>query len=331
MARQRRNVGLYAIVLLLPYLMGCGTSEGTAVSSGSERMYVALILPSASDDLAWSHGMLAGIRAAQDELGADAMELAIEEDLPSPGDAAASIGYYAEQGYDLIIAHGPQYREVVLGMAAGFPEVSFAYGPGSELAENVFAYEPQAQEGGYLLGMLAGMMTRTSKIGLVGLVEDESADKYAKGFAQGVHAVDGDAELLVAYTGSYGSIAAAVQIANAHLESGADVLTGSALRDRGAVQAAEEHAVLWLASDMGETTGWPQAVGAAQVYDWQDVVRYLLERRRAGVKGGEDVLLTFGNGRLSLVLADDLSLPEEVRSEVEAAALAISDGSLVVE
>ncbi len=318
-------------LLLAAVLTACGGSGLDVSPTSSDTFRIALILPSAKEDLAWSRGMYDGLLAAQEERGEDRLDVVIEEDLPSPGDAAASLRYHAEQGVDLIIAHGPQYGDTLLELAAAFPDVSFAYGSGSDTASNVFAYDPQAQEGGYLLGMLAGLLTHSSKTGLVGLVESHDAARYGQGFAQGVEAVNAGVEVLVDYTGSYGSKAAAVQMANAHMDNGADVLTGTALRGQGAVQAATEREVPWLASDLGASTAWPESVLAAQVYHWKDLVLYLVDTRTGGVKGGEHVLLSFGNGWLSLGYGEGFAVPSDVRAKLDGAVQAITNGSLVVE
>ena len=312
-------------------LTGCGSSAPDLPPAPADKMRVALILPSAKEDLAWSRGMVDGLLAAQEERGEDRLEVVIDEDLPSPGDAAASLRYHAEQGVDLIIAHGPQYAETLLELAAAFPDVSFAYGSGSATASNVFAYDAQAQEGGYLLGMLAGLSTRSNKTGGVGLVESQDAARYERGFLKGVEAVNSGVEVLVGYTGSYGSKAAAVQLANSQMDNGADVLTGTALRGQGAVQAAGERGVPWLASDLGASTAWPERVMAAQVYHWKDLVLYLVDARAAGIKGGEHVLLSFGNGWLSLGYSEDPVIAADVQAKLDDALQAITGGSLVVE
>ncbi len=331
MADKRWPMSPVLALLLVALLSGCGRQDQATEATVSVKTRIALILPSASEDLAWSHGMLVGARAAQEELGQERIELTVEEDLPSPIDAAASMEYYAGQGFDLIIAHGSQYRDIVFELAARFPDVSFAYGPGSDTAGNVFAYDPQAQEGGYLLGTLAGLLTRTNKIGLVGTVESEDSVKYVRGFLLGVASANADAQVLIGYTGSFGNTSAAAALASDYADTGADLLTGTALQSQGAVEAAANRGLPWLASDMGKSSGWPEAVMAGQVYHWKEVVAYLAGACAEGIRGGEHVLLTFGNGRLSLSYSDAAQVPDDVRLAVQEKLQAVTDGILVVE
>lgn len=331
MAYGRRAAKPALLLILVALLCGCGSSKPADSADKGPTFRIALILPSVREDLAWSEGMYLGVRAAQEELGQDRIEVALEEDLPSPGDAAASMDYYARQGFNLIIAHGSQYRDTVIELAATYPDACFAYGPGSDTTGNVFAYDPQAQQGGYLLGTLAGLMTRSNKIGLVGTVESEESVKYVRGFLLGVKSANADAEVLKGYTGSFGNTAAAVALANQYADNGVDLLTGTALRSKGAVQVAANRGLPWLASDMGQPTGWPEAVVAGQVIRWKEVAVYLCEACTGATKRGGYLPLTFGNGWLSLVYGDVLAIPDDVRSAVQVKLEAIVGGSLVVE
>ena len=114
------------------------------------------------------------------------MELAISEKLGKAVDAGAATRQYASQGFDIVIAHGSQYQSVLPEIAKDFPKTTFAHGTGFQTAPNIFAYDPQAQDGAYLLGMLAAKMTKSGVIGVVGPVEAGDAAKYNYGFQQGV-------------------------------------------------------------------------------------------------------------------------------------------------
>ena len=181
------------------------------------------------------------------------------------------------------------------------------------------------------MGIIAGMMTKSNKIGVVGPVEAGDAIKYNYGFVQGVASVNSDAEVSVTYTGSFGDTAGAGEMAKTHMDNGADFLTGTAQQAVGAIQAAKDRGVPWLGSDMDQSVVWPDTVMAAQVYNWEEVVNRMIEARAEGKKGGEHISLSFADGRLSLHYNDKFDIPAEVKAEVDKAMKAIKDGSLVVE
>ena len=317
---------IFSVLIVVTLLAACGGGGTT-----SEKVRIALILPSTIDDLAWSQSMYEGVKAVQAELGEDRVEVTVTEGLWNPVDANAAIRDYAEQGYNLIIAHGAQYQNSLFEIAPDFPDTSFAYGTSFKTGDNIFAYDPQAQEGGYLLGMIAGMTTESNKIGLVGPVEAGDAIKYNYGFVRGVASVNPDAEVSVTYTGSFGDTAGAGEMAKTHMDNGADYLTGTAQQAVGAIQAAKDRGVPWLGSDMDQSIVWPDTVMAAQVYNWEGVVMRMVDARADGIKGGEHLSLSFANGRLSLHYNDRFDIPADVKAKVEEAMEAIKDGSLVVE
>jgi basic membrane protein A len=299
-------------------------------AGGPQKIKIALVLPAAVDDLAGSQSMYEGVMAVQKELGQDKVEVSVAEKLGNPLDATAALRDYATDGFDIVIAHGSQYRDAVLETAGDFPNTSFAYGAGFETADNVFAYDPQVQQGAYLLGIIAASMTRSGKVGVVGPVEAGDALRFNEGFKQGVASVNPAVEVAIAYNGSSGDSVKAAELANSEIDNGADILTGTDWQAVGAIRAARERGVYWLSGDMDSSSLAPAIVLAALEYDWKDVVMHMVRARAEGKKGGERLPLDFANGRLRLVYNDKL-VPQEVRDRVEEARKAIVEGRLVVE
>jgi basic membrane protein A len=325
----KRRALFLAVVLAL-----CVLITACAGAGGSEKVRIALVLPSTIDDLAWSQSMYEGVLAVQEALGEDRVGFEYSERLGNPVDAGAAIRQYADQGFDLVIAHGSQYQSVLDEIAPDYPETSFAYGTGFQTRENVFAYDPLAQQGAYLQGMIAGMMTESNIIGIVGPVEAGDAIKYNQGFQQGVEEVNPDATVRIAYTGSFGDIAKAAELAKAHMDAGADFLTGSAQQTVGAIRAAaEREGVYWLANDMDQSSLAPDTVLTAQAYDWQQIVQQMIDYRAEGTLGGEHLTLSLSNGAIELVYNSNLEdeIPQDVKDTVEEAKQQIVDGELEIE
>ena len=156
---------------------------------------VAVVMPSAINDLAFSQSMYDALMRIQTEMGGpDKFEIVYSENMFVVEDAAAAIRDYASQGYDLVIAHGSQYGDSLQEIAPDFPKTSFAYGTTAETFDqpNIFAYEAASQEGGYVNGVLAATLSTSNMIGVVGPIEVGDAKLYVDGFKAGVlanHAV----------------------------------------------------------------------------------------------------------------------------------------------
>ncbi|MDR1979404.1 MAG: BMP family protein [Synergistaceae bacterium] len=313
--------------VVLAFLLVCLLGTG----AWSAPIKIAFVVPSTRDDMAWSQAMYEGIVAVQKKLGEANLELSISERLGNPVDAAAAIRQYASQGYDIIIAHGTQYQSLLNDIAPDFPETSFAYGTGYATNHpNIFAYDPQAQEGAYLGGMIAGLMTKSGVIGLVGPVEAGDAIKYNKGFEMGVKAVNDKAVVRTAYTGSFNDLVGAGDIAKTAIKGGADFLSGSSQQSVGAVKAAAEtEGVYWIATDLNMKDIAPKTVLAAQVYRFEIVVQEMIDSREKGVLGGRAIPLTFGNGYIEMQV--NLPLPPDVAEKVEKAKADIASGALKIE
>jgi basic membrane protein A len=300
-----------------------------------ETIEIALVIPSTIDDMAWSQSMYKGIMAVQERMGKDVVKVDVSERLWNAVDAGSAIRQYASQGYDIVIAHGAQYQSLLDDIAPAFPEVTFAYGTGYKADhDNVFAYDPHAQEGAYLLGMAAGMLTKSNIVGIVGPVESGDAIKYNKGFEQGVKAVNPDAEVRIAYTGGFGDLVAAGEIAETHINAGADILTGSAQQTVGAIRVVAEYdGVYWMSTDMNQSSLAPDSILGAQVYNFEEVVQQMIDSRAEGVLGGTHIPLSFANGFLTLEWNDNLSsvVTPEIREAIEEAKQKIIDGEIKIE
>jgi len=267
-------------------------------------------------------------------MGEDKVEVAISEKLGNAVDAGAAIRQYATQGFDIVIAHGSQYQSVLPEIAKDFPKTTFAYGTGFNTAPNIFAYDPQAQDGGYLLGMLAAKMTKTGVVGIVGPVESGDAVKYNYGVQQGVAKANPKAKVNTAYTGSFNDIVGAGELAKTQMNAGADVLTGSSQQAVGAARAvAGKPGSYWLSTDMDQSAIAPDAVLASQVYNWEKVITKIIELRKQGTLGGQRLVLSFADGTIELKYNSKLAdkIPQETKDAIEKAKQDIISGSLKVE
>ena len=173
------------------------TAEAAAPSG--ETFRIALIMPSTTTDYSWSQSIYDGLKKVQEEMGGEgALEIAVTENMFQVADAANAIRDYATDGYDLVIAHGAQYGTPLFEVAKDFPDTSFAWGTTTDTGadkglNNVFAYEPAAQEGGYLNGVAAALLSEKGVIGVIGPVEAGDAKLYINGFVDGVKATKPDA------------------------------------------------------------------------------------------------------------------------------------------
>jgi basic membrane protein A len=313
---------------------GPAATEETGPAPAEGPFRVAMIMPSAINDLAFSQSIYDAVVKMQAEMGGpDNFEFVFSENMFVVDDAAAAIRDYASQGYDLIIAHGSQYGSSLREIAPDFPEVSFAHGTTvdtfvDEGINNVFAYEAASDQGGYVNGVMAAMLTQSGVIGVVGPIETGDAKLYIDGFNAGVKATKPDAVVNINYIGSFSDVALASEAANTHVAAGADVLTGTAQMVVGAIGVAEESGVLWFGTQSSQSSLAPDIVVANQVYDWTVVLRDIIGLIQQGTLGGTAYNITLANSGLVMDYNSGYDLPADVRQAADQTVQGIIDGTI---
>ncbi len=292
---------------------------------------VAAVMPSAINDLAFSQSMFDALSAIQEEMGADNFEFVYVDGTFIVDDAAAAIRDWASEGYDLIIAHGSQYGSSLEEIAPDFPDVSFAWGTAGNTfgLDNVYAYEANSQEGGYVLGVLAAALSKSGTLGVVGPIEVGDAKLYVDGFKAGALAQNKDAQVNVNYIGSFSDVALATEAAKTHVSAGADGLTGSAQMVVGAVGVAQKAGVLWYGTQANQTELASDIVVANQVYDWTVVLKPIIENVKNGQLGGEAYAINLENKGLLIEYNEFFGVSDEVKALADAAIAGIIAGDIV--
>jgi basic membrane protein A len=309
-------------------------TEAPAEEPAMEPFRVAVVMPSAINDLAFSQSMYDALLRIQEEMGGEsAFEIVYSENMFVVDDAAAALRDYASQGFDLVIGHGSQYGSSLQEIAPDFPETSFAWGTTVDTfgLPNVFAYEAASQEGGYVNGVIAASLTSSDVIGVVGPIETGDAKLYVDGFKAGVVATNPDIQVNVNYIGSFSDVALASEAANTHVSAGADVLTGTAQMVVGAIGVAEENDVLWFGTQSNQTSLAPSIVVASQVYHWEVVLREIIDSIHNGTLGGTSFTINLENDGEVIEYNPDYTIPAEVQTLADDTVKGIIDGSITID
>ena len=309
-----KNMVRFGLLLMVVLMMGV-----LSVSAQDDVFRVAVVAPSATNDLAFSQSMYDALLRVQGEMGEDAFQFDFTEGIFVVDDAAVALRDWAASGeYDLIIAHGSQYGSILEELAPEFPEVSFAWGTDNNTfgLDNVYAYTAAAEEGGYVNGAVAATLSESGVLGVVGPIEVGDAKLYIDGFVAGAIATDPEATVNVTYIGSFGDVPLATEAANAHVQNGADVLTGSAQMVVGAIGVAQENEALWFGTQSSQADLAAEAGVSFQVYHWEVVLNDIIANIEEGVLGGESYTLTLENGGLTVDISESTGLDEATVTEL---------------
>jgi basic membrane lipoprotein Med (substrate-binding protein (PBP1-ABC) superfamily) len=321
-------------LVALAFALVATTFSVSAAHAQGKQLRIAVVMPSATTDMAFSQSMFSALKTIQKEMGGEsALKIAYSENMYKVPDAAAAIRDYASQGFDMVIAHGSQYGSSVEDIARDFPKTTFAWGTDVNTfgLPNVYAYTAAAEEGGYVNGVLAAKLTKSKVIGVTGPIKIGDAKTYISGFTKGVASVDPKIRVSETWTGSFSDVALMAEAAKTHIAAGADVLTGSSQAVVGSIGAAKQKGkVLWFGTQQNQSQIAPELVVASQQYDWVGILKQMINDRKAGKLGGEKFVLHLKDGGLKIAYNPAFKLPPAVKAAGDKAIQGIANGSIKV-
>jgi basic membrane protein A len=288
---------------------------GLVVAAGAAPFRVAVVSPSTMNDTAWGQGMYEAMVKLQKEMGQQNFQFVYSENLYVIADAAAALRDYASQGYDLVIAHGVQYGTSLAEIAPEFPSVSFAWGSSTDTfseqgVKNIFTYYLHAEEGGYVLGVLAGKLTKSGVVGIIGPIDAGDPKLSVAGAREGLKSVNPNARINVNWTGSFSDRALAAAAARTLTDSGADIIMGAGQMSVGGVALARQRGLRWFGLDSDQTSIAPDIVVASQVYNWVEAIRPMVKLIQQGKRGGEVMEMDLANKGIQVVANPKAAMPK---------------------
>lgn len=240
-----------APLLLAPLLLaGCGKStekSATPAAGGATPFKVGLVFDvGGRGDKSFNDAAYAGLERAQKELGIEFATLETSEGT----DREAQMRQLASGDAQVIFGVGFLFTDDIKTLAREFPTkkfacVDFTVTEGEALPANLVALKFREEEGSYLVGALAGLMTKTNKVGFVGGMEIPLIRKFQAGYAAGVKAVNPKAKVLVKYAGNTGAAfkdpTKGKELGLSEYHSGADIIFhASGSTGLGVFEAARE-------------------------------------------------------------------------------------------
>jgi basic membrane lipoprotein Med (substrate-binding protein (PBP1-ABC) superfamily) len=303
-------------------------------AAAAKPFRVAVIMPSASNDLAFSQSMVDALKKVQTELGKDKFDFVYSDNLGNVPDAAAAIRDYAGKGFDLVIAHGSQYGASLADIAPDFPKTAFAWGTAvdtfaSKGVKNINAYTVASDQGGYVEGVIAAKLSKSGSVGAIGPVPAGDGNLTILGFEAGAKATNPAIKVAKTFTNDFNNAALMSQAAQTMIANGADVLTGTSQAVVGAIAVAKDKNVLWFGNQSTQTSLANKVVVANQVYDWSPFIKQLIDNTKAGKLGGEVMTGTFKNKVLVLDYNKDYAIPADVKKLADDTIQGLIDGKIV--
>jgi basic membrane lipoprotein Med (substrate-binding protein (PBP1-ABC) superfamily) len=282
-------------------------------------------------DGGWNEIAWKGCQQIQQQFGAEINHQLVTK----PEQFESAFRGYGASGYDLVVGHGAEFSDAALAVAPKFPKTRFVVTGGEVTGyPNAAHIRLAMEEGTYLLGLIAGSMTKTSKLGQIGGTQLEPVQRAFDAFEQGARAANPKVDVTTTYIGSWNDANAGKEQARALIQQGADFLFPNAdAASHGVFQAVQENkekGILTFGANSDQTSLAPDVILANSVLDVPRAFVRVAESVGNGEFDGSPYVLGMKDGVVSLVYNPALKskIPVGVLRKARAAEVEIIAGML---
>jgi basic membrane lipoprotein Med (substrate-binding protein (PBP1-ABC) superfamily) len=299
-------------------VVGCSRSA----SPNESGFKVALLTPGPISDQSWNGGAYNGLLMIRDSLGAKISHIQTK----TPAEFDENFRQYGAQGYSLVFGHGFEFQDAALRVAPGFPRTIYITTSGTSTAANVAGIEFAFEEASYLAGMLAGAMTRTGTIGMIGGTELPPVKNSFAEFARGARATNPAVKTITSYIGNWDDVSAGKEQALTQIRQRADIIFQNAdAAGLGVFQAVKESKdVRVIGSNSNQNNVAPDVTLGSVVIDLPKAFLQVAREVKSGNFKPRVISLGLHDDIVKLVLNPRLEsmIPPQIRASLNSAHLA---------
>ncbi|MEW6127589.1 MAG: BMP family ABC transporter substrate-binding protein [Acidobacteriota bacterium] len=206
--------------LLLP------ACKGTRDEAGGKLRVGIVFDIGGKDDKSFNAAAWEGVKRAKEEMPDNVFLRDVEPGEPTS--IEPSMRAFAERGYDLIIGVGFAQAPIMENVARDYPNLKFAIIDGVIDTPNVASLIFKEHEGSFLVGVIAGKVTKTNKLGFVGGMDIPLIHRFAEGYKEGAKYANPKVEVYENYVGindgAWNNPGKGKELATAQFERGADIV-----------------------------------------------------------------------------------------------------------
>ncbi len=242
---------------------------------------------------------------------------------------------YSEAGHDLIIGEVFAVEDAARQVARDYPDKAYLMGSSFKPKDdtpNFAVFDNYIQDASYLSGIIAGAMTKSKKIGMVGGFPIPEVNRLMNAFMAGVKETAPDTTFQVAFIGSWFDPPKAKETAFAQIDGGADIMYAERF---GVSDAAKEKDILAIGNVIDTQADYPDTVVASAIWHFEPTLDAAIAKVKAGEFKADDYgvysFMKEGGCSLAPLGTFEGKVPEEAMKLVEEKTAAIKDGSFTVE
>ena len=334
---KRNLLRIAAVAATSAALIGCGKKDApaaaapaataTAASAAApkpEPLKIAFAYVGPVGDGGWTFAHDLGRKAVEAEFG-DKVKTSYVENVPEAADAERVIRQMVSEGNKLIFGTTFGYMDPMMKVAADEKGVKFEHGTGFKTAENMRTYDSRTYEGAYMAGVIAGAMTKSNTLGVVGSIPIPEVIRNINTFTLGAQSVNPKIKTKVVWIGKWFDPPKESEAAQSLINAGADVLFQNT--DSSAVlQTAEKNKKLAFGWDSDMSAYAKEAHLGSAVINWGPYYKKAVKDALDGSWKTSQEWWGVKQGAIDMVSISD-KVPAETKALVEKAKAGMKDGS----
>ncbi|MCR4790565.1 MAG: BMP family ABC transporter substrate-binding protein [Treponemataceae bacterium] len=320
-----KKIALAIMALAMVFAVtGCKKDKESNGNITKENLKVGFVYIGSIND----HGYTQAQDAARLALVDMGIETLYKENVPENSDCEKAIRDLIDAGCNVIYTTSFGFMDSTVNVSKDFPEIKFGHCSGFKTTPNMSTYFGKMYEARYLAGIVAGLKTKTNKIGYVAAFPISECIRGINGFTQGVLSVNPNASVEVVWTNTWYDPTKEKQGALELLNRGCDVIEQH--QDTTAPQvAAEEKGAFCIGYNVATPDAAPKAYLTAPVFNWPVFIKDDISKILDGSWESRKYWEGLNAGMVDLAPLSKL-VEEGTAEKVEAAKKAISDGSLQI-
>lgn len=302
---------LLLLVVLALVLTSCAQPAPTqAPEPAAKAMTFAMVTDqNGLGDQGFNDAAWAGLQQAEKELGATPKVVESREQAQY----VPNLTTLAEQDIDLVAGIGFLLTDAIAEVAPQFPNVNFALVDSVVEEPNVACLLFKEEDGSFLVGAIAGLMTKSNIVGFVGGIDSPLIKKFEVGYRAGVITTNPDAKVLVSYAGTFADPAKGEVLANAQYDQGADIVYQAAGQTGlGVINAADKRDQMVIGVDMDQNFLAPDNVITSMIKRVDTAIFDASKMVADGTFKGGIYSYGIAEGGIDIAPTSDKTLPADV-------------------
>jgi basic membrane lipoprotein Med (substrate-binding protein (PBP1-ABC) superfamily) len=267
----------------------------------------------------------------RDSLGAEVSHIQTK----TPAEFDENFRQYGAAGYNLVFGHGFEFQDAARRVAPHYPRTIYVTTSGTTTGPNLAGISFGFTEASYLAGIVAGSVTRTNRIGMIGGTELPPVVESFRAFQAGARSANPGAKTVTSFIGNWDDVSAGKEQALAQLAQGVDIIFQNAdAAGLGVIQAVREHKnALAFGSNSNQNGVAPDVVIGSVVIDLPLAFYEIAREVKAGTFRPRVVQLGLDSRVVTLVLNPQLSshVPAAVRARVDSIQAQMLAGKFTVD